>query len=109
MPATTPVQFVARSKGGLELYELKSPKDAIGPATKLSGEAVRQCRFSSDGRRMAFTLATQLVVYSFEGPGACAREMFRLEIVCADFVLSPFGSYLATYEKARTPCCWADD
>lgn len=93
-----PVQnFVVRSKAGLEIYSYEN--DKLGEAKNLINEPAKQCRFSSDGHRMAYALTSEVVVCTWNEAG-CANELCRVQVSCVDFALSPMGRYLATFEKS---------
>lgn len=93
-----PQQFVARSKAGLEVYTLAEQK--LSSPASLSTESIKQLRLTNDGKRMAYALATEVIAYSWTDSGPI--ELCRVPVTCVDFVLSPSGRYMATFEKLRT-------
>lgn len=104
------IEFLARGKGGVELYRgeirtIETLNQCDGfEKRELLKETTKQCRFNSlDGSRLAYSLNDSVTVLDSSCSGAY-REICRVPVPnCADFALSPKGTYLATFEKPRTP------
>lgn len=91
------MEFVARSKGGLELFNFGEPDTVV--SAPITNDPVKHCRFSTNGKVMAYSLATEIVVCSFNT--SKPEELARIPISCVDFVLSPSGRFMAVFEKAQ--------
>lgn len=96
-------QFIARSKKGLELLDFNSGKDSSPLCTELMEKVPKQCRFSATGLRLAVALPEAILVYAWAEGETAKKEAIELGKIpisqCVDFVLSPSGRYIATYEK----------
>lgn len=102
------VSFVAHSRAGLEYCRTSSAKgqlDRIPVVVNGGNDQVRQCRYSLDGSRFAYSLPGELVVCDCPS----MSTVRRLPLAAVDFVLSPKGTYVATWEKpAAAPPAAAD-
>lgn len=103
------IELVTRAKNGIEVYQ-GATMDSLQKQSILSDTIAKQCRFNSyDGSRLAYSLNDQVVVLdtATTSPSSSVnggyREVCRVSVpACADFVLSPKGTFLATFEKPMT-------
>lgn len=100
MAASPPIQhFIARSKAGLAVYPIEMGR--LGTPEMITEEPTKQCRFSSNGKRMGYATAKEVIIMEWCEAGG-ARELCRVPVVSVDFVFSPMGRYLGTFEKPST-------
>lgn len=103
------IELVTRAKNGIEVYQ-GATMDSLQKQSILSDTIAKQCRFNSfDGSRLAYSLNDHVVVLdttststttSISNNNGGYREVCRVLVpACADFVLSPKGTFLATFEK----------
>lgn len=94
------MQLMARSRGGLELFDFAGQGRQLSQPKSISSEVPRQSRLSANGRCLAYALADEIVVC--ESQEGTLVETCRVAVTgCADFTLSPSGCYLAVFEKLQ--------
>ena len=99
--------LTARSKIGLQVFHLEKDGTLSSPTSLLGTElVVRQSKWSSNGLCLAVSLATEIVIFTVDKVNNRElKESWRVSVSCADFVFSPSGQFLATFEKPRIHFC----
>src|ERR1700726_4967696 len=93
--------LICRSKSGIEFHTFDTIEKKINSPNNVPMDGIRQIRQSANGRLLAITQASELCIYKFINDFS-VQEVCKISVSCSDFVLSPLGRYVATFERMST-------